>query len=258
VRRVLLRRHRRGVFGGRTGAAFPKRYRKDRPGDNRAWLGPLAGRSRRRSSVEPDHSGFLSQLSSRQGRAAVAGCSPRPRPLSGRGSICEVCDIESVPQTAAGGSDIDGSNPIGVLLIGRLARARPSARNLRGAGSGRLRSGPRDRRGRGVPEVGQGGGGRSQAIAKAVVVYRLGSPRQGRTDGVAGSVPCKPEGPRRRSSRDRRCLGRLEAEGGYRRRGEQDLGGPSTFSEAAQTRIHKASEIAPPILALRRHGGLRP
>jgi hypothetical protein len=119
-------------------------------------------------------------LSSRQGRAAVAGMFAEAKTFVRAGIICEVCDIESVPQTAL----LEATSlikPYCVLLIGRLAAA-PDHRlgNLRGAGLQAISFEAADRMVEdseflkwAKPAVGA-----AKLIAKAVVIYRLGSPRQ--------------------------------------------------------------------------------
>jgi hypothetical protein len=136
-----------------------------------------AGGDRQLSLIIPVS--YLS-LSSRQGRAAVAGMFAEAKTFVRAGIICEVCDIESVPQTAL----LEATSlikPYCVLLIGRLAAA-PDHRlgNLRGAGLQAISFEAADQ----IVEDSEflkwakPAVGAAKLIAKAVVIYRLGSPRQ--------------------------------------------------------------------------------
>jgi GGDEF domain-containing protein len=143
------------------------------------------GLHRLRTETDEDHPltliipvSFVS-LSSRQGRAALASLFEEAKALVRAGVICEVCDIEGVPQAAllAATSLI---KPYCLFLVGRLAAAPDHGLdNLRGAGLQAVSF-----------EVSQtmvGDAeflrwakkaiGAAKRIAKSVMIYRLGSPR---------------------------------------------------------------------------------
>jgi hypothetical protein len=119
-------------------------------------------------------------LSTRMGRAAVAGMFAEAKAYVQTGVICEVCDIESVPQAAL----LEATSlikPYCVLLIGRLVAA-PDHRlgNLRGAGLQAISfEAPQN-----IDDEteflrwGKAAISAAKLIAKGVIIYRLSSARQ--------------------------------------------------------------------------------
>jgi hypothetical protein len=119
-------------------------------------------------------------LSSRMGRAAVAAMFAEAKAYVRAGVICEVCDIESVPQAAL----LEATSlikPYCVLLIGRLVAA-PDHRlgNLKGAGLQAVSFEAPERAGDEAEFIrwAKAAIGAAKLIAKAVIIYRLGSARQ--------------------------------------------------------------------------------
>jgi hypothetical protein len=119
-------------------------------------------------------------LSNRQGRASLAVLFEQARAFVKTGVICEVCDIEGVPQTAlvAATSLI---KPYCLFLIGRLAAPPDRGHaNLREAGlqavsfeAPQALSGDAEFAGWAKAAIGA-----AKLIAKSTIVYRLGSPRR--------------------------------------------------------------------------------
>jgi hypothetical protein len=119
-------------------------------------------------------------LSSRQGRAALTVLFEEAKALVRAGVICEVCDIEGVPQAAllAATSLI---KPSCLFLVGRLSGAPDGGLdNLRGAGLQGVSfempsgiSGDAEFLGWAKRAIAS-----AKRIAKSVMIYRLGSPRQ--------------------------------------------------------------------------------
>ena len=119
-------------------------------------------------------------LSTRMGRAAVAGMFAEAKAYVQTGVICEVCDIESVPQAAL----LEATSlikPYCVLLIGRLVAA-PDHRlgNLKGAGLQAVSFEAPERAGDEAEFIrwAKAAIGAAKLIAKAVIIYRLGAARQ--------------------------------------------------------------------------------
>jgi hypothetical protein len=119
-------------------------------------------------------------LSSRAGRAVVAAMFAEAKTYVRAGVICEVCDIESVPQAAL----LEATSlikPYCVLMIGRLIAA-PDHRlgNLRGAGLQAIsfEAPQRDVNDTEFLKWAKAAIGAAKLITKAVIIYRLASPRQ--------------------------------------------------------------------------------
>ena len=118
-------------------------------------------------------------LSNRQGRASLAVLFEQARAFVKTGVICEVCDIEGVPQAAlvAATSLI---KPYCLFLIGRLAAPPDRGHaNLREAGLQAVSfeappnlSGDAEFAGWAKASIGA-----AKLIAKSTIVYRLNSPR---------------------------------------------------------------------------------
>ena len=118
-------------------------------------------------------------LSSRQGRATLATLFEEAKSLVKTGVICEVCDIEGVPQTALL-SATSLIKPYCMFLIGCLsAPPEQGLDNLRGAGLQALSlEAPAAMTGDAeFLRWAKGAIAAAKRIAKSVVIYRLGSAR---------------------------------------------------------------------------------